>query len=173
MSLSSLTLHFHALHLQSYRNHVKEISGSFKDPARVDLAVLKKIVNFWRFQNGSMNLLGVTSEECCFLISLIMLLKHVYMGWKFHRTLKLDIFPFSLEHFLTSVEIFTQVAPAPIRFKNYFLIYSVFQTLVPPNLWLLLQLSQILNIFNVSSSISLNGLNTLSPYQIFAQIGNA
>ena len=43
---SALTLHFHALILQSYRNHVKEISGSFKDPARVDLAVLKKIVNF-------------------------------------------------------------------------------------------------------------------------------
>ena len=26
-----LTLHFHALHLQSCRNHVKEISESFKD----------------------------------------------------------------------------------------------------------------------------------------------
>ena len=66
-SLSSLTLHFHALHLQSYKNHVKEISGTFKDPASVDLAVLKKIVNFWRFQNSSMNLLGITSEKVDFL----------------------------------------------------------------------------------------------------------
>ena len=57
------------LHLQSYRNPVREISGSFKDPARIDLAVLKKIVNFLRFQNGSMNLLGITSEESWFLIS--------------------------------------------------------------------------------------------------------
>ena len=42
-------LHFiltHYLCSQSYRNHVKEISGSFKDPARVGLAVLKKIVIF-------------------------------------------------------------------------------------------------------------------------------
>ena len=62
LPLSSLTLHFHALDLQSYRNHVKEISGSFKDPARVDLTVLKKIVNFWRFQNDSTNLLGMTKR---------------------------------------------------------------------------------------------------------------
>ena len=108
---SALTLHFQALHLRSDRNHVKEISGSFKDPARVDLAVLKKIVNFWRFQNGSTNLLGITSEESWFLISYIMLLKHVYMGWKFQKTLKLEI-SFSLEHFFISVAIFTQVTSA-------------------------------------------------------------
>ena len=48
---SALTLHFHGLHLQSYRNYVKEISGSFKDPARVDLGILKKIVSFLGFQN--------------------------------------------------------------------------------------------------------------------------
>ena len=66
---SAFTLHIHALHLQSYRNHVKEILGSLKDPARVDLAVLKKIVNFLRFQNGSMNLLGITSEESWLIIS--------------------------------------------------------------------------------------------------------
>ena len=48
-------LHSYALHLQLYRNHVKEISGNFKDLVRVDLAVLKIIVIFWRFQNGSIN----------------------------------------------------------------------------------------------------------------------
>ena len=32
--------------MRSYRNHLKEISRSFKDPARVDLTVLKNIVNF-------------------------------------------------------------------------------------------------------------------------------
>ena len=60
-----------------------------------------------------------------------------------------------------------------LGFKNYFLTYSALQTLVPPNLCLLLRLSQILNIFNVSFSSSLNRLNTLSPYQKFVQIGNA
>ena len=60
-----------------------------------------------------------------------------------------------------------------LGFKNYFLTYSAFQTLVPPNLCLLLRLSQILNIFNVSFSSSLNRLNTLSPYQKFVQIGDA
>ena len=48
---------------------MKEISGNFKDPARVDLEVLKRIVNFSRFQNGSINMLGITSEENSFLIS--------------------------------------------------------------------------------------------------------
>ena len=38
-----------------------------------------------------------------------MLLKHIYMGWKLQRTLKLDI-SLSLEHFFISVAIFTQVA---------------------------------------------------------------
>ena len=42
-----------------------------------------------------------------------MLLKHVYMGWKFQRTLKLDI-SFTLEHFFISVAIFTQVASASL-----------------------------------------------------------
>ena len=58
-------------------------------------------------------------------------------------------------------------------FKNDFLTSSAFQTLVPPNLWLLLCLSQTLNIFNVLFSSSRNRLNTLSPYQKFVQIGNA
>ena len=64
-------LHFtltHYLHLKSYRNHVREISRNFKDPARVGLAVLKKIVIFWRFQNDSIDLFGITSEENWFLI---------------------------------------------------------------------------------------------------------
>ena len=60
-----------------------------------------------------------------------------------------------------------------LGFKNYFLTSSALQTLVPPNLCLLLCLSRILNIFNVSFSSSLNRLNTLSPYKKFAQIGNA
>ena len=60
-----------------------------------------------------------------------------------------------------------------LGFKIYFLTCTVLQTLVPPNLCLLLCLSQIQNIFNVSFSTSLNRLNTLSPYQIFVQIGNA
>ena len=49
---SELTLRFPVLHLRSYRNNVKDISGGFKNPAKVDLMVLKMIVNFWRFQNG-------------------------------------------------------------------------------------------------------------------------
>ena len=56
----------YASHLQSYRNHVKEISGSFKNPAWVGLAVLKKIVIFWKFQNGSTNLLRIAREESWF-----------------------------------------------------------------------------------------------------------
>ena len=39
-----------------------------------------------------------------------------------------------------------------LGFKNYFLIYSALQTLVPPNLCLLLRPSQVVNIFNVSFS---------------------
>ena len=60
-----------------------------------------------------------------------------------------------------------------LGFKNHFLTYSALQTLVPPNLCLLLRLSRILNFFNVSFSSSLNRLNTLSPHQKFVQIGNA
>ena len=89
--------------------------GKFQGSCGSNLAVLKKTVNFWRFQNGSINLLGITSEESWFLISRIMLLKHVYMGWKFQRTLKLYI-SFCLEHFFISVAIFTQVASAPLNF---------------------------------------------------------
>ena len=40
----------------------------FKDPARVGLAVLKNIVIFWKFRNGSVKLFGNTSEENWFLI---------------------------------------------------------------------------------------------------------
>ena len=40
------SLHSYTLHVQSYRNHVKEISENFKDPVTVGLAVLKKIVIF-------------------------------------------------------------------------------------------------------------------------------
>ena len=58
-------------------------------------------------------------------------------------------------------------------FTNYFLTSSALQTLVPPNLCLLLHLSRIPNIFNVLFSSSLNRLNALSPYQKFVQIGNA
>ena len=60
-----------------------------------------------------------------------------------------------------------------LGFKNYFLTSSALQTLFPPNLCLLVCPSQILNIFNVSFSSSLNRLNTLSLYQIFAQNSNA
>ena len=66
-----------------------------------------------------------------------------------------------------------KISTSLLRFKNYCLTYSTFQTFVPPDLCLLLCPSQILNIFNVSFSRSLNRLNTLSPYQIFAQISNA
>ena len=65
-----------------------------------------------------------------------------------------------------------KISTSLLGFKNYFLTNSALQTLVPPNLCLLLRLSQILNIFNVSFSSSLNRLNALSPYQKFVQIGN-
>ena len=39
--LPSLPLHFYALYFQPYRNHVKEISGNFKDPTRVFLKIPK------------------------------------------------------------------------------------------------------------------------------------
>ena len=58
-------------------------------------------------------------------------------------------------------------------FKNYFLTSSALKTLVPPNLCLLLHLSQILNILNVLIFSSLNGLNTLSPYQKSVQVGKS
>ena len=65
----SLSLHFYALLLQSYRNQVKEISKNLKNQARVYLAVLEKIVIFQRFQNGNINLFRITNEESWFLIS--------------------------------------------------------------------------------------------------------
>ena len=66
-----------------------------------------------------------------------------------------------------------KISTSILGFKNYFLTYSALQTLVPPNLCLFLRLSQILNIFNVSFSSSLNRLNTLSSYQKFVQSGNS
>ena len=53
----------YTLHLRSYRNHVKKILGNYKFPAREGLAVLKKIVIFWKFWNGSINLLGITIKK--------------------------------------------------------------------------------------------------------------
>ena len=44
-----------------------------------------------------------------------MLLKHVYMGQKFQRILKLSIF-LSLKHFFILVGISTQVALWPLKF---------------------------------------------------------
>ena len=54
-----------------------------------------------------------------------------------------------------------------LGYAKYFLTSSALLTLVPPNLCLLLRLSRILNIFNVSFSSSLNRLDALSPYQKF------
>ena len=47
------------------------------------------------------------------------------------------------------------------------------QTLVPPNLYMLLRFSRLLNISDVSYSNSLNRLNALSPYQKLVPIDNA
>ena len=69
--------------------------------------------------------------------------------------------------------MYMKIPNSLLGYKNYFLTYSALQTFVPPNSSLLLRLSQILNIFNVSFSSSLNRLNNLSPYQKFVQIGNA
>ena len=55
-----------------------------------------------------------------------------------------------------------KISTSILGFKNCFLTYSALQTLVPPNLCLLLRLSHIFNIFNDSFSSSLNRLNTLS-----------
>ena len=65
-----------------------------------------------------------------------------------------------------------KISTSILGFKNYFFTYSALQTLVPRNLCLLLRLSQILNIFNIFFSSSLNRLNTLRPYQKFVEIGN-
>ena len=50
------------------------------------------------------------------------------MGWKFKRTLKLDI-SFSLEHFFISVAIFTQVSSAPLSVHLFDLI--TYETMFP------------------------------------------
>ena len=77
-------------------------------------------------------------------------------------------------HEISKLQIMYQKTSISILgFTKYFLTSSALQTSVPPNLCLLLCLSRILNIFNVSFSISLNRLNTLSPYQNFVQIDNA
>ena len=60
-----------------------------------------------------------------------------------------------------------------LEFTKYFLTSSALQTLVPPDSYLLLRLSRILNISSVSFSSSLNRLNTLRPDQKFVPIGNA
>ena len=70
-----------------------------------------------------------------------------------------------IKHLKTSISV--------LGFTKYFLTSSALQTLVPPNLCLLLRLSRMLNIFNASFSSKLNRLNTLSPYKKFAQINNA
>ena len=116
--LSSLPLHFYALHWQSYRNHTKEIWEDFKDRMRLGLAVLKRDCCFWRLQNSGLNLLDITSEESWFLISKIMLLKHVYMGLEFQRTLKLSMF-ISLKNVFISVAVSTLVASASLKFHTF------------------------------------------------------
>ena len=58
MHLSWSSLYSYALHLQSYRIHVKEISGNFKSPVRVDFDVLKKIVIFLKIQKWQDKLVG-------------------------------------------------------------------------------------------------------------------
>ena len=47
-----------------------------------------------------------------------MLLKHVYMGSKFWRTLKLGM-SFSLEHFFIALPISTQVASVPLTSVDF------------------------------------------------------
>ena len=80
-----LSLHSYAAR-RSYRNHVKEISENFKDLAKVGLAVLKKIVIFWIFQNGSINVFKITSQESWFLIKKCFRLKdmlNINVLWNF------------------------------------------------------------------------------------------
>ena len=60
-----------------------------------------------------------------------------------------------------------------LKFTKYFLTSSALQALVPPNFYLLLRLSCLLNFSNVSYSNSLNRLNGLSPYQRFVLMDNA
>ena len=60
-----------------------------------------------------------------------------------------------------------------LGFTKYFLTCSALKTSVPPNQCLLLRISRLLNIFNVSFSSSQNRKNALSSYQKFVQISNA
>ena len=68
--------------------------------------------------------------------------------------------------------MYLKTSTSILAFTKDFLTSSALQILVPPNLCLLLCLSQILNIFNVSFSSNLNKLNALSTYQRFVQIIN-
>ena len=47
--------------------HRKKKKGNFKDPAKVGLVILTKIIIFGRFWNGSINLFGNTSNTTYFL----------------------------------------------------------------------------------------------------------
>ena len=73
----------------------------------------------------------------------------------------------SKEHLRTTASVYLKSKLSILRFTKYFLTSSAVQTLVLPNLYLLLRLSCLLNISNVSYSNSLNRLNGLSPYQKF------
>ena len=66
-------------------------------------------------------------------------------------------------------------SPQTFNFRIYkvFSHLSALQTLVPPNLYLLLRLSCLVNVSNVSYSNKLNRLNRLGPYQKFVPIDNA
>ena len=50
-SLCLSSLHSHALHLQSYRNYVKKISGNFKHSVRVDPSVLFEFLWIFSMDN--------------------------------------------------------------------------------------------------------------------------
>ena len=103
----------------------QKISGNFKDPGRVDLAVLKKIVIFWGFQNGSINLFGISFLSCSKLVSYF--LNNTAKTWiylKFQITLKLAMF-FSLKHCFISLTISTKVASASLT--HVLLLADVFE----------------------------------------------
>ena len=55
----TLLLHFNALHFNALQGSHVHVNVLLQKPCQVDLAVLKKIINFWRFQNCSTNLLGI------------------------------------------------------------------------------------------------------------------
>ena len=86
-------------------------------------------------------------------------LQHCEIFNQFRRTSANDCFCIS------EIQITNNVIYAPAgNFQFYDL---AMQTLVLPNLYLLLRLSCLLNISNLSYSNSLNRLNGLSPYQKF------